>query len=86
MRLSQTEKFEIIRLVEQSKTSVNKTLKELGINKPTFYNWYNAYLSDGYDGLAQKPISRKQFWNQIPNNEKTACYLAGLREPRESLP
>lgn len=55
MRLSQTEKFEIIRLVEQSKTSVNKTLKELGINKPTFNNWYNAYLSDGYRAGLREP-------------------------------
>ncbi len=70
MRFVQSEKFEIIRLVEQSSTSVNKTLKELGINKPTFYKWYNAYLQDGYDGLASKPISKKQYWNQIPESER----------------
>lgn len=72
MRLSQTEKFEIIRLVEQSTTSVNKTLRELRINKPTFYSWYNAYLTDGYDGLAQKPVTKKQFWNQIPESENNS--------------
>lgn len=70
MRLLQTEKFEIIRLVEQSNISVNKTLKELGINKPTFYKWYNAFLDNGYDGLATKPISKKQYWNQIPDTER----------------
>lgn len=70
MRLQQTEKFEIIRLVEQSNISVNKTLKELGINKPTFYKWYNAYLQSGYDGLAPKPITKKQYWNQIPVKER----------------
>jgi putative transposase len=84
MRLSQTEKFEIIRLVEQSNTSVNKTLRELGINKPTFYNWYNAYLTDGYDGLAQKPISRKQFWNQIPNAEKQLITELALENPQKA--
>jgi len=84
MRLSQTEKFEIIRLVEQSNTSVNKTLLELGINKPTFYNWYNAYLTEGYDGLAQKPIFRKQFWNQIPNAEKRLITELALENPQKA--
>ncbi len=65
MRLSQTE-FEFIRLVEQSITSINKTHSELEINKTTFYIGYNAYLSDGYNRLAQKPIKKKQYWNQVP--------------------
>ncbi|MBL7965521.1 MAG: hypothetical protein JNK09_00870 [Prolixibacteraceae bacterium] len=51
MKLSQNEKFEIIRLEEHRTTSVNKTLWELRINKSTYYNWYNAYLADGYDAL-----------------------------------
>ena len=54
MRLSQTEKFEIIQLVEKSELGVNATLKEFGIHKSTFYEWYNAYLKYGYDGLANK--------------------------------
>lgn len=66
MRLHQSDKFEIIRLVEQSETSVNKTLAQLGINKSTFYGWYNAYLKYGYDGLADKTVVKKQFWNEIP--------------------
>ena len=84
MRLSQTEKFEIIRLVEQSNTSVNKTLKELGINKPTFYLWYNAYLQDGYDGLAPKPVTKKQYWNQIPESEKQRITELALDHPQKA--
>ena len=83
MRLSQTEKFENIRLVEQSNTSVNKTLKELGINKPTFYLWYNAYLQDGYDGLAPKPVTKKQYWNQIPESEKQRITELALDHPQK---
>lgn len=56
--LFQAEKFEIIKLVEQSITSINKTISELEINKTTFYIGYNAYLSDGYDSLAQKAITK----------------------------
>jgi len=81
MRFSQTEKFEIIRLVEQSNTSVTKTLKELGIHKSTFYKWYNAYLLHGYDGLAQKPITKKQYWNQIPDAEKPVIIELALDNP-----
>ena len=84
MRLSQTEKFEIIRLVEQSTTSVNKTLRELRINKPTFYSWYNAYLTDGYDGLAQKQVTKKQFWNQIPESEKQLITELALDHPQKA--
>jgi transposase-like protein len=54
MRYSQSEKMEIIRLVETSEVSVKRTLKELGINRSTFYKWYQRYLEDGYDGLVNK--------------------------------
>jgi hypothetical protein len=60
MRLDQKEKYETILLVEGSELGVNGTLKELGIPKSTFYNWYNAYLEDGYDGL--KYQTRKGNW------------------------
>ncbi len=51
MHYSQREKYEIIRLVEQSDLGVIRTLKQIKVNKTTFYKWYNAYLNDGYDGL-----------------------------------
>jgi hypothetical protein len=31
-------------LVEDSDLSVRKTLKELGIQRSTFYNWYHRHL------------------------------------------
>ena len=43
MHYSQSEKYEMIQLVEQSDLGINRTLKELKINKTTFYNWYNLY-------------------------------------------
>ena len=69
MRFSQQEKYEIIRLVEGSDLSVNRTLKELGIHKRTYYNWYKRFLDNGYDGLA--PLKgRRQTWNKIPPEQK----------------
>lgn len=84
MRLTQTEKFEIIQLVERSDTSVAKTLQELGIHKSTFYNWYNLYLQNGYDGLATKPITQRQYWNQLPDEEKQLVIELALDHPQKS--
>ena len=51
MRLSASEKYEIIQMVDQSEIGVNKTLKEIGVNKSTFFKWYKAYCEKGMDGL-----------------------------------
>jgi putative transposase len=70
MRFTQQEKYEIISLVDGSDLSANRTLKELGIHKRTFYNWYNRYLEGGYDGLADKARGRHQTWNKIPSEQQ----------------
>jgi len=70
MRFSQEEKYEIIRLIDGSDLSANRTLKELGIHKRTFYNWYKRYLEGGYDGLAPKAKGRHQTWNKIPPEQR----------------
>jgi len=70
MRFSQEEKYEIIRLIDGSDLSANRTLKELGIHKRTFYNWYKRYLDGGYDGLAPKAKGRHQTWNKIPLEQR----------------
>jgi transposase InsO family protein len=70
MHYSQSEKYEIIRLIEKSEIGVNRTLKELKINKTTFYNWYNAYLADGYDGLARKASKISGTWNKINSSDR----------------
>lgn len=61
--MKQAEKMEIIPLVEQSELSVKATLKELGIHRSTFYQWYKRYLEKGYDGLADRPVERRGYWN-----------------------
>ena len=47
MRYPATEKLEIIRLVEQSHLSARQTLDRLGIPRPTFYRWYDRFLTHG---------------------------------------
>jgi putative transposase len=65
MHYSQSEKYEMIQLVEQSDLGINRTLKELKINKTTFYNWYNLYIQKGFEGLARKKSERVGTWNKI---------------------
>lgn len=79
--MTQSEKMEIITLVEQSPLSVKATLHELGINRATFYGWYKRYLTDGYDGLADQPYRRTSGWNQLPQPEKNRIVELALERP-----
>ncbi len=87
MRRSASEKMEIINIVRDSEIGIIRTLKELGINKSTFYGWYNSYLENGFDGLKPKQIKRKHFWNRIPDKERQEVVEYALEEqdlsPRE---
>ena len=70
MRLSGAEKLEIINIVVQSEIGVNKTLRELGIHKSTFYNWYNLYLEKGEEAFFSPLNFSRRGWNTIPEKEK----------------
>jgi len=66
MRLSPSEKREIIRVVEDSALGVKRTLRELDINRSTFYQWYRRYRERGDAGLTPPPSRERQTWNAIP--------------------
>ena len=70
MRYSQSEKMEIIRIVEESELPVKVTLEQLDINRSTFYLWYKKYQEEGYEGLRSKSSSPRKFWNRIPEQIK----------------
>lgn len=80
MRFTKIEKEEIIRLVDSSELGVNKTLKELGLHKSTFYNWYRLYLAKGKEGLTAKCTTRQQ-WNTIPEEQKQLVVEVALEHP-----
>jgi Transposase and inactivated derivatives len=83
MRFTQQEKYEIIKLVEGSDLSINKTLKEFGIHKRTFYNWYSRYVDGGFDALSNKRNQRR-VWNKIPPEEKASVIQVALDIPHLS--
>jgi len=84
MRYGQAEKAEIVKLVEQSSLSAKRTLQELGINRSTFYKWYNRYQESGYEGLADNYQVPRQFWNAIPPWEKKRIVETALEYPEKS--
>lgn len=84
MRYSQSEKMEVIRLVEGSSLSVRRTLSELDIARSTFYRWYAAYAKDGYDGLASKAGGKHRFWNRIPDRERERIAELAIEKPELS--
>ena len=64
MRYSSSEKYEIIRLVEESSLPVRQTLKRLDIHKSTFYNWLKRYYVHGVDGLEDRKPTPTMAWNK----------------------
>jgi len=80
MRLSAQEKQEIIHLVDRSDLGVNRTLKELGIHKSTFYKWYKVYQAKGLLGLQPQKRTRQQ-WNSIPEEQKQLVVEVALDNP-----
>jgi transposase InsO family protein len=81
MRFNQAEKYEIIRLVEDSEIGPVRTIKELGINKSTFYNWYGRYKKGGYDALEATDKNRNSFWNKIPEQVRSQIIDLALDLP-----
>ena len=70
MRLSASEKYEIIQLVTRSEIGVKRTLKDFGISRSTYYNWYSSYLEHGFEGLEPQKRVKNRKWNSIPDSQK----------------
>jgi len=79
MRYSQSEKMEIIRMVEESPFSVKQTLVEIGVSRSTFYEWYKRYQEHGYEGLRSHYKSPRQILEQDPGMGEAAGSGCGQR-------
>ena len=75
---------QIIRVVEDSELSARRTLRELDVNRSSFYEWYRRYRLHGYDGLPNQSPSPKRFWNRIPETEKKRIVKTALEHPERS--
>lgn len=84
MRYSASEKFDIIRLVEQSNLPVGQTLLRLGIRRSTFYSWLKRYQEGGIDGLEDRKPSPQWVWNKLPEDQQAAIIKLALDKPELS--
>ena len=84
MRRTTGEKVELIRLVEGSDLSVRQTLRELRLNRSTFYAWYRRYTQRGRAGLEPQPGARRRVWNRIPPRVRQRVVDAALADPEQS--
>lgn len=84
MRFTADEKIEIINLVTRSDIGINRSSKELNINKSTFYNWYNTYLEKGEAGFYLSPSFNRRQCNSIPEEEKNIVVEIALEHPELS--
>jgi transposase InsO family protein len=84
MRYNQSEKMEIIRLVEESNLPVHRTLKELYVPKSTFYGWYCRFEADGPSGLVDHSSGPQRIWNRIPDSERKKVVNLALELPEKT--
>ena len=84
MRYPASEKLEIIRTVEQSQLGVRRTLEQIGIPRATFYNWYDRFVSEGFDGLEDKKPAPGPVWNKVPDEIVKQLVTLALAEPEMS--
>jgi len=84
MRYSQSEKMEIIRIVEESELPVKRTLEELDVNRSTFYKWYDKYKKKGYEGLKNQSSTPKRLWNKIPEQIREFVVEMAIKLPEKS--
>ncbi len=81
MRLTVSEKQEIIHMVTRPEILVNRTLLEIGINNSTFYNWYHSYTKNGVEGLLPNNRFSNRQWNSIPEEQKNLVVEFALDYP-----
>ena len=84
MRYPAAEKLEIIRLVEQSRLPVRRTLDKLGVLPARFYRWDDRYQSGGYEALKDRPPRPKQVWTRIPDDVRGRVLRLALAAPELS--
>ena len=78
MRVSASEKLELIHLVEGSSLSVRRTLAEIGLPRSTFYAWYKRYLEGGPEALEDKKPRPRAAWNRIPDRTRAKVIETAL--------
>jgi RNA-directed DNA polymerase len=54
------------------------------VPRSTFYDWYRRFQELGVEGLKNKRLEVKQFWNRIPGHVRQQIVRLALKYPEES--
>ena len=84
MKYSQSEKMEIIGIVEGSSLSIRRTLERIAVSRSSFYQCYRRYQEDGYDGLAAAKRHQHYYWNRIPKEQRECVLKTARKYPEKS--
>jgi putative transposase len=84
MRYPASEKLEIIRLVEQSRLPVRRTLERIGLPRATSYRWCELYRVGGPEALEDRPSRPGRVWDRIPDAVRGRILDLALAEPELS--
>jgi putative transposase len=76
--------MEIIHMVEDSNLSVRKTVRQIGIIRSTFYEWYIWYQEKGYEGLALQRRSPPPVLECHSRREKQRVVEVARQNPEKS--
>ena len=71
-------------MVERSQRPAKWTLDKLGVQRRTFYRWYDRYLEHGEDGLVDRAPHPGRVWNKIPDSIRTELLEMALDIPELS--
>ena len=63
---------------------MRRTLRELGVQRSTFYVWYRRYQAEGSAGLVPQPSVARRYWNRIPPRVRDQVVDAALADPARS--
>ena len=84
MRYPAVEKLEIIRLVEESRLPVKRTLEKLGVSRSKFYRWYDLHRRFGAGGLEDHRSAPGRVWNRVPDEVRGQVIDLALERPELS--
>jgi putative transposase len=68
-------------MVTRSEICVNRTLREIGINKSNILNWFHEYSENGIESLIPTKGSSNRQWNSIPLEQKNLVVKIVLAYP-----
>jgi transposase InsO family protein len=84
MRYPASEKLEIIRLVEEARLPVKRTLEKLGVSRSKFYRWYDLHRRFGVVGLEDRRSAPGRIWNRVPDEVRGQVIDLALERPELS--